>query len=316
MDCKLTHPASDSEKGSILVIALVYFVVFSMTGVLFLQLADRMRLNSVNMVHDFKNQWAVESAISKAIWRTNILPDSLVNFQEDSLSVQYDKAALAITVSTTKWNRPYGVRIELFLDHLFNNTFYTTTAIDTNDPAITILSENITAVQAPTLPALDTAYYVSHAVAVYNNGKIFNAPMTPGIHYIRSGQVELKNNTSLVGTLVSMGPLKVTGTNVVLTAGTDSAGAYLPALIVADSVSSTSITAITINGAIICYGTFDLVQGQITGPFIGSELNAQVSLTIDDNGSDQYYTYYAGFTPPDTTAVLKVIKKGTWSQTL
>jgi len=301
-----------SEDGSVLGIVMVYFVVFSLTGLIFISLADQAHLQNVDAIHDYKNHWAVESAINEALWRLNNGPDSLATFQDSTLYSTYNEATMTLTVGTDQWDRPFEVSLEIELDHVFNNTFYTTMPIDTSDPAITFLSDDIDIQQADSLPTLDTTYYLQNAVEIYPTGAVLFDTLTSGIHYVKSGVTELKNNTYLEGTLLVLGKLKVVGTNVILKAGQDSSGAYLPALIVADSVTTTAITDITIEGAIISYGSFDIKSGTITGPFIGNDLNVQTSLIIDDQGSDQYYTYYPGFGTPDTSGTAKIIQKGSW----
>jgi len=300
------------EEGSVLGIIMVYFLVFSLTGLVFISLADQAQLQNVDAIHDYKNHWAVESAINEALWRMNNGPDSLATFIDSTLTSTYNETTMTLIVSTDRWDRPFEVSLDIELDHIFNNTFYTTMPIDTSDPAITILSDDINIQLADSLPTLDTTYYLQNAVSIYPDGVAFSDTLTSGIHYIKSGVTELKNNTYLEGTLVVLGKLKVVGTNVFLKAGKDSSGAYLPALIVADSVTTTAITDITIEGAIISYGSFDIKSGLITGPFIGNDLNVLTSLTIDDQGSDQYYTYYPGFGEPDTNATAKIIQKGSW----
>ncbi len=300
------------EEGSVLGIIMVYFVVFSLTGLAFISLADQVHLKNIDAIHDYKNQCVVESAINEALWRMNNGPDSLASFQDGALSSTYNETTMTLTVSTDQWDRLFEVSLEIELNHIFNNTFYTSIPIDTSDPAITIISDDVVVQQADSLPTLDTNYYLQNAVGIYPTGATFSSTLTNGIHYVKSGVTELKNNTYLEGTLVVLGHLKVVGSNVVLKAGQDTSGAYLPALIVADSVTTTDITNITIEGAIISYGVFDIKSGLITGPFIGNDLNVQTSLIIDDQGSDQYYSYYPGFESQDTTASEKIIQKGSW----
>ncbi|MCK5331848.1 MAG: hypothetical protein KAK01_10590 [Candidatus Marinimicrobia bacterium] len=300
------------EEGSVLGIVMVYFVVFSLTGLIFISLSDQAHLQNVDAIHDYKNHWAVESAINEALWRMNNGPATLATFQDGMLNSTYNETTMILTVSTDRWDRPFEVSLEIELDHIFNNTFYTSTPIDTSDPAITILSDDVNIQVADSLPTLDTAYYWQNAVSIYPDGASFSDTMTPGIHYIQSGETVLGNNTYLVGTLFVLGKLKVVGNNVFLKAGQDSSGAYLPALIVADSVTTTTITNITIEGAIISYGSFDINKGTLTGPFIGSELNATTAVIFDDQGSDQYYTYYPGFGEQDSSLTAKIIQKGSW----
>ncbi len=304
----------NSENGSVLGIIMIYFIVISLTSLAFFKLTGDTRIKVVNINHKSQNQYAVESAINLALWRINSIADTAGNFNYDSVYSSFHDSTMTLSVMTDRWGFHYNVSIVLDYDHAFNNMFYTTTMIDTSDPSINIFSSNNEFQLADSLPALDTTYYLANAVSIYNNGAIFNDTLTPGIHYIRGGDTELKNNSYLEGTLVVLGVLKVVGTNVHLKAGRDSSGAFLPALIVVDSVTTTDITNITVEGAIICYGHFALKNGTITGPFIGNDLEVQNSLTIDDGGSDQYYTYYPGLSSIDSSNTDLIINQGTWTQ--
>lgn len=306
-----------SEKGSALGIVMVYVFVFTLTGMVFLTICDQVILRAVEEKHRYQNMFSLESGLSRALWYMNVSDNNAGNFTDGPMTSSFTDSTMTLKVSIDRWNQSQEIYIGLDYDHAFSNTFFTTTPIDTSGGSISFTSsEGISMEVAPSLPTLDTNYYINNAVAIYNDGAVFSDSLQPGIHYVRSGVTELKNNAYLEGTLILMGKLKVVGTNVKITAGKDTAGNYLPAMIVADSVSTTDITDIIIEGAIISYGYFELKSGYITGPFIGNDLDVQNSLVIDNAAGEAYYTYYDGFAEFDSSETALIIQKGTWRQNL
>lgn len=297
------------EEGTILGIAMVYFLIFSLMGLAVLTLAAHCHHNVLDEVHALKNRYVVESMVNLALWRINQGPDSLADFTMNGVTSQFIDSTMMLIVSTSQWWKPYNVSVELKFDDAFHNPISVTGSIDTSNITMPHGFEFQT---VDSIPQIDLNYYYQHADSIYYGNQSFEDTWDPGIHYIDSGTVTLRNNFHLLGTLVVIKDLKVVGTNVLIQAGQDSSGTYLPALIVGDSVSSTSITDITIEGAIYSLGALNINKGLLTGPIISTNLVVQNSLTIDSTGAEQYYSYPPGFDIPAISSINKSMITGTW----
>lgn len=296
------------QHGSALVMAMIYFVIFSLTGMAALSLAAHYRIESVKTKQAKMVDLNMESVLNEALWRLNSGADSLANFSRDGVTSSFDENTRTLTVSG------YGKTLTVTLEdmHPFNHGVAYRDEIDTSSYSVTLL-EGHGMRQFPFLPQVDTSYYMSNAVAVYNANTDFDSIMTPGIHFATKN-VFLKQGASLEGTLVVMGKLKVVGTDVTLQAVPDSNGVYLPALIVADSTADISTTpGIIIRGPIYSSGPFDMKGGTLTGPLVGTEIQLSQKLDINDLSNEKYYGYPAGF--GDVTAYdwPKRILKNSWN---
>lgn len=283
---------SAHEDGSVLAIVMIYFVIFSLTGLAALAVAAHYRVEVVHAQQQDSNEMAIESVLNEALWRINCGADSLGNFTRDSITATYNSSTQLLTVSSSA--KTISVSLEEM--HPFSHGVAYRDVIDTSSYSITLLPGHGIR-QFPMLPPMDTTYYLSHAVAIYNSGNInIEGVMTPGIHYVKKGTVFLKNGAYLDGTLVVMGKLKVVGTDVTLNATQDSSGTYLPALIVADSTADISTTpGIIIRGPIYSAGPFSMKGGTLTGPLVGTEIELSSKLDINDLSNEKYYAYPPGF---------------------
>jgi hypothetical protein len=300
-----------NNDGSILGITMIYFLVFAITGTAILMVAALFRLDTQDEVHAITNKYAVESTLNLALWRVNNGMDSLATFQNEGVSSQYIDSSMTLIVSTSQWGESLRVTVDLELETAFSNPVSITGTLDTSNITLT---SGYNFQKIDSLPKIDLNYYYQNADYIYTGDQSFEGPLPSGIHYVENGKVTLRNDFHLVGTLVVLDELKVVGTNVLLQAGQDSSGTYLPALIVTDSVTTpeTEITDITIEGAIYSTGEFEIKKGFFTGPFIGTELEVKNSLTIDPTGAEQYYSLPPGFEAPDPLFARKWIKKGSW----
>jgi len=287
-----SHKCQKNRRGSVLAIVMIYFVVFSLTGLAALAVASYYKMEVVQAKQNESNYLAVESVLNEALWRINVGADSLADFSRNGITSTYSSITRLVTISSEK--RTISVALEDM--HPFSQGVAFRDAIDTSSYSITLLPGHGIR-QFPTLPTIDTTYYLSHAVAVYNGGNInIEGVMASGIHYVKKGTVFLKNGTYLDGTLVIMGKLKVVGTDVILNAIPDSNGTYLPALIVADSTSDISTTpGIIIRGPIFSAGPFSMKGGTLTGPLVGTEIELSSKLDINDLSNEKYYDYPPGF---------------------
>lgn len=302
-----------NDRGSILGIAMIYFLVFSITGMAILTYSAQARLNVQNHVHNIQNQYAVESTLNKALWRINNGSDSLANFEENGVIASYIDSNQTLSVSTNRWDQPVQISVEIIKDYPFNHGVAVLVDQDTSKFSVTTLPDHGMRIFA-SLPSIDTSYYLQNAVQIYTSGTTnFDDTLVSGIHYVQGGTVFLKNGAYLEGSLVVMGKLKVVGTNVSLNAVTDSNGVYIPALIVVDSSADISSNpGIEIKGAIFSTGPFDIKGGNLTGPLVGSSIVFTKNLIINDEANEKYYCWPPGFGDRNSYNWPKQIKKRTW----
>ena len=279
------------ERGTVLGLALIYFAIFSLTGLAALSMAAYYRVETAHSVVHTTNDLALESVLNEALWRINSGPDSLANFTRGDFTVALDSSDTQLSIT----GPTISLTVELEEMHPFNHGVAYRDDIDTSTYSVTVLPGHGIH-RFNFLPPVDTAYYRSHAVAVYNGNVTFDSVMTPGIHFVEKGNVFLKNGSYLNGTLVIMGKLKVVGTEVTLNATTDTSGVYLPALIVADSTADMTTTpGIIIRGPIYSTGPFDIKGGTLTGPLVGTSIVLSQKLDINDQANEKYYRYPPGF---------------------
>jgi len=302
-----------NEDGSILGIAVIYFLVFSIAGLAVLTFSARVRIDIQKQVHKIKNQYALESVLNKAIWRLNNLPDSLANFLDNGVIAAFDDTLKTLSVETERWSQPLSLTVEVMKDYPFNHGVAVLVEQDTSKFSVTTLPGHRMRIFSA-LPEIDSDYFMDNAVQVYTSGTTtFNDTLESGIHYVSGGTVFLKNGAYLEGTLVIMGKLKVVGTTVCLISGKDSRGVHLPALIVADSSADISSNpGITIKGAVFSSGIFDIKGGNLTGPLVGSSIIFNNNLVINDEADEKYYEWPSGFGDLNSYDWPQMIKKRSW----
>jgi len=302
-----------NERGSILGIAMVYFLVFSITGMAILNYSAQALLNVQNHVHTIQNQYAIESTMNKALWRINNGSDSLANFEENEVLASFIDSNQTLSVTTNRWDQPVQVNVEIIKDYPFNHGVAVLVEQDTSKFSVTTLPGHGMRIFS-SLPTIDTSFYRQNAVQIYTSGTTtFDDTLVSGIHYVEGGTVFLKNGAYLEGSLVVMGKLKITGSNVSLNAIVDANNNYIPALIVVDSSADISSNpGIEINGAIFSTGPFDIKGGNLTGPLVGSSIVFSKNLVINDEANEKYYCWPLGFGDRESYNWPKQIKKRTW----
>jgi len=293
-------------------VAMLYFVIFSLVGMGTLILAGFSRSNSENQVTSKKIDYEMESILNIAQWRMNHGNDSLANYSENNISVTFNNSTNILsamsTVDTTK-----KISITLKHDFPFNHGVAYLTETDTSKNSIATLP-NHGIKQFNVWPDLDIDYYRNNAVKIYTSVEKFDSIMEPGIHFVESGTVRLNNGTSLNGTLVILGKLKIVGSNITLSAQMQPDSTYLPALIVADSTADVSTSpAINIYGAVFSSGPLSIKGGNLTGPLVATTMRLSANLNINDQANDKYYHWPHGFGNIDNYDWDKEIVNGSWN---
>ncbi|MEE8186773.1 MAG: hypothetical protein V3T99_03815 [Nitrososphaerales archaeon] len=302
-----------SEEGSILGIALIYFVVFSITGLGVLTFAWYFRKDSLDESHSYINKYAAESMANLAIWRANTGPDSLANFEDNGAISVYDSSTRILTVNTNRWDQPHEISVELDPIHTFERCLsYTLSEGDTTKGSITYLF-NHRPLRFRFLPDFDITYYKQNAVQIHTGESSLKDTLPPGIHYVDGGEVTLRRGAYLAGSLViTNGGEVFLRRDVTVRSIQDSSGAWIPAIIV-DSTAVISFNRRSfVYGAVFSERKLN-IKGTFTGPIVAPEAKLNKQSVIDDLSSENYYnTWPPGFGELHFYDWPKRIKKGTW----
>lgn len=305
----------NSEEGSVLGIALIYFVIFSIAGLGVLVFAMYFRQDSLDESHSYINKYAADSVINLAMWRANSGPDSLANFEDNGVISVYDSATRILMVSTNRWDQPYEINVELDPIHTFERCISYTVAGDTSHGSIAYLF-NHGPLKFEFLPSFDTTYYKQNAVQIHTGVSSYNGTLPPGIHYVDGGEVHLSNGASLEGTLViaNEGQLNFQGNpNVTIRSVPDTNGVWIPAIIFHSTAAPTVFKQrVIVDGPV--FSEIDLtITGTFTGPIVAPTVTLHQQGVIDDQSSETYYnTWPPGFGELHSYDWPKKIKKGTW----
>ncbi len=332
-----------SESGTILGIALVYFLVFSITGLGVIALSGSDRVRTENSVRKTMNYHHAESLISQSLWRVSISGASNGNISGESGTATLDSTTNTLTIVTAKddtltvttvsdnpfnYIYSYSYRHEdhcwWMCPHFCNGHDHDNEDDsdadhpdphehedddhehfddDDNDgcyepiPNIAF-SDDHSPQPWDELPEPDEQWFRDHATEVYANCSVtYRDTIPPGIHFIeKSGKVILKNQSYLRGTFFVKGNLKILGTGVRIDAGTDSSGTLLPALLVEGPDSKIwGSPNLIVNGAIWSNQHLFIKGGDFTGPLVAPSLVPNHKISLNDQGSDTYYTWPSGF---------------------
>lgn len=304
-----------TEEGSILGIAMIYFVIFSITGMGMLAFAAYFRLDTQDQSHSYTNKYAIESAVNVALWRANSGSDSLANYEDNGVTATYIDSTRILTVSTNKWNQSYQLTAEFKPIHPFGRSLSYTGQMDTSRGTINYLFDH-RPFKFAFLPTIDTAYYRQNAVQIHTGTSSYNSALPPGIHYIDGGLVRMRSGSSLDGSLVVVngGQLEFPGnSNAIIRSIQDTNGVWIPAIIFDSTATFTSFKRrITVDGPV--FSERDLrILGTFTGPIVAPDVTNWTWGTIDDQSNEQYYTWPPGFGDLYSYDWPKKLKPGTWS---
>lgn len=193
-----------NEEGSILGIAMIYFLIFSIMGLAVLTLAAHWQITNLEEVHDVKNRYAVESTLNLALWRINSGSNSLANFELNSTTSQYSDSTNFLTVTTNRWNKPHQIKVRMGEDHHFNHGVAAKQNLG-GSHTLTVSSAHKFR-KFDFLPTIDITYFENNAVGIHDSSSfsLANDTLSPGIHLFEGDWIIL-TDMYLEGTLVFRG---------------------------------------------------------------------------------------------------------------
>ncbi|MFA4839333.1 MAG: pilus assembly PilX N-terminal domain-containing protein [Candidatus Neomarinimicrobiota bacterium] len=302
-----------SEDGSILGMVLVFFLILTIVGTAFLTLASQESMLSAKQYHRTRAFYRAESGLNIALWRINHGADGFGTFSTDTVTVEFDTVTNILRATGTSGSAERTLQVNLFQDHPFNHIVSYRTALDTSN----FYLENLNGHDIQTytqMPQVDLSYYISHANYYYTGDISFTGVMPPGIHYV-NGDVTMKNETVLNGTLIVTGSVKFVGLVTINAQLIPDTTIYYPALVSGDTAHTSEIGGnpnLMINGAVYSNGIVDFKGQAISGPIIATKVILRSGVMVDDQGSDKYYHYPPGFTAEENFDWEKRRVKGTW----
>lgn len=312
-----------SSAGFVLPIVLIIAFVLTTSGTAFLTMYTGGSKNLTARINEQKVLYCAEAGIRKAIWRMNRVPlgewEQWATFSESNNAVTYIDSIMTLTSVGNVGDKTDTIRVEIVLD---TGTSHTVASLP--DGFTTVGGSGELYGPDPgefsALPIVDANYYLGLANSVYGQPDslvtetFINETLTDGIHFIY-GDVDVKNNTVLNGTLVATGAISFSGANDIsaqqVPADSSYYPAYYPAVIACgDSLSDIEggTTNLVINGMIYSTTSIALNPVNINGPIIAPTVELAGSFTVT------YDTLYAlsppGFTWPPGSFAATI---GSWS---
>lgn len=308
-----------NQSGSVLVLIMIFFLVFTIIGIGYLSLAALEGRVSQAQVQRMQAFIRAENALNIGLWRINHGSDQEGTFDYDSLAADYDSSLLVLKGYGTSGNHTCSLAVQLFKDHPFNHIVAYQSNLDTSNYTLSHLPDHQVA-RFDVLPSIISIlnYYYTIADYYYEGNKSFDGTMAPGIYYV-NGNVTMKNGTYLNGTLVVTGDVKFIG-HVTINAQKDPEDTtlYFPALIAGDTAKTESDILgdplLVINGAVYSTGAVVFKGKQISGPIVASKVELKSGVTISDQGNSCYYRFPRGFGDPADFSWHKLILKGSWQR--
>lgn len=287
------------ERGSVTPILMIMATIMLISGLAFLSVGASKTKTVDNAMNHIQAKYYAESAIHKTIWRIGRTdPDTWftwATFGDSTSSASFDTTSNVITAIGRFGGSVDTIRAHVKLNPVPAEQIMHVVAYEA---AYTVYGSSGT-MTYPTgygpykvdqVPVLDTNFYRDNANYTYTGNKTFNSPLPAGIHFV-NGNVDVKNGTSLTGTLVATGTIKFQG-QVTITATqvpstSPSYPAYYPAVASLDTTAVTAVEGgnqnLTINGLLYARGKVDLNPATITGVIISKvvELKGSYSVTYD-----------------------------------
>jgi acetyltransferase-like isoleucine patch superfamily enzyme len=293
---------------------LSLFMIFSFTGVASLNLASYTSMEAQNSVQAVKNQYAVESTISVALWRMNAIADSAANFTSGDVTCSYDAPQRLLTASIDRYDKRETVRITLADDNHFTHSLSARSGIEYNGYALNSISEPR---EFDFLPQSDLNYYYSNAVEIHteSNHTYHNGQLADGIHVFLGSNIELEN-VSIFGSAVFVGENITFDKNVHIVADTtlgDAAMIFTNPNVETSFIYNHSNNSFTVNGPIYSEGTIYLRDGDLSGPIVADRIELLDDITLNEEIDSKFYKWTHGFGEQDDYEFPKRVNR--WERT-
>jgi len=297
------------DRGVVFPITLVFSLVVTISGIAFLSLSVSGSTMLKRSTNQAKVLYLTEGAVRKTLWKLERCPigewETYGNFSDSTevgvVDVTYDGTTNMLACNGTVSEASKQIRVFVDLDVPMEHVITYTADLQQNGTSGDVTHDD----SSPpaffdVLPAVDFTYYEGIADTIYNppTGKqTFNDSLSPGIHYV-NGDVDVKTETILDGTIVATGAIRFFGSGEIFAqpvpGDTLSPPTHYPAILSAANGESDMLggsPGLTIHGMIYSRGNVDLNPCNVNGPILGS--NVVLSGSYDVAYDPKY-----GRTPP------------------
>lgn len=307
------------QAGFILGLVLVFFAIFTIIGVAFIQLSGDERIETRKHYQRIKAFYLAEGGIQRTLWVMNRVSPAKASYSNDSVSVVYDAAKKIITATGQAGSAKRVVRVMLEIDHPFRHivSYRKSLKMDKSQSSLSYV-RGAEPKRFSRFPLPDLSYYKSIADTVIDLGGSKRVELSgkklKGIVFI-NGKVKLRNHVTLNGTLVATNDIEFDGASEIHAQQNFlslSGKGFYPAIVCAASVISKKKSQTIVNGAVYASKKIKLNNGNFSGPLVADRIQIKKKTVVSDSGSTQYYEQPPGFLSPTSKKDDWRIKPGSW----
>lgn len=282
-----------------LVAVLMVFVIFSFTGVAVLNVSYLSSAASLETTQNIRLQYEIESRINEALWRINAGADTLVNYNIDGASVNWDPSLSILSVDVNNYCMESEILLDLSMDTPFSSAIASSNSINTDEYTATAEEEH--AVQKfNVMPNVDYDWFLQNAAVIHHgNQKSWSEASLSqeGVHIFLGNNLEITGLSLENSTLVFLGNDILFSSNNTIKAPVPSGSEdAVPAIVFINPYTDLTILAGThIEGAIFCAGQLNVENATLSGPVVAGDVTLLSDINFIDKEHPKYYRWTQGF---------------------
>lgn len=311
----------EDERGYILGLVLIFFVIFTILGLSFVQMSGYERLYASKHEDNMRAFYYADAGLQRGLWLINKVSKEAASFEDSTVTVVYDTTTNELISTGYSGGATYTLKVIVEQDNPFNHIVSYQTNLLLGDNATVSHIDGAEIIQTNHFPVPDMDYYQSIADTVIDldgTGEVkFNGDTLYGIVFV-NGKVRVQNDTVIYGTLAATNDIKFAGDSEIYSQqvpGSDPPQ-YYPAVIAsgAEQVEVEGTPTQQVYGAIYSSGQVIQIGGQWTGPVVADDVDIRNNSTLSDNGEATYYGQPPGFEYPSGSSGDYQIKSGSWQK--
>ena len=281
---------------------MVTAIIFSITGLGVLNLAQAVILDAQTAAHTLEDQIEVESVANIALWRLNTGADSLGSLSSGDITSTFDSTDLILTVELATAEDTSGFKLTLEEDHHFRRAIGTRNTISQSTYLIGEEKEHRLRENFGFLPIVDLAFWMNLADTIYteHDRTYLDTDLREGILIFTGDGVKIQDVSLYNTTMIFTG----TGIDFIrdnIVSATQNDSLVYPALVFTDSVFTFFVNEWFssrqdhIYGAIYSAGSILLRKGELSGPVVARHVLLWRNMDFIDDQYPQYYRWPRGF---------------------
>lgn len=232
----------EDQHGFILGLVLIFFLIFTILGLTFIEMSRSERVQVFNYYEKIKAYYYAEGGIQKALWLLNQVSAAQATFTDATVSVIYDANNLKLTATGQSGNAQKSIQVTLVPSDVWPYVLFTDTKklelkkgkgtvtgnIHSNDKVdidykkYTVNGTVTEAAPTVTAPTVDWTFFKTAAIAAgqyFTSDIKFNSAGSPysGVWYTTK-KVKINKDAVINGTIVAKKDVKFEGDNTSVTA--------------------------------------------------------------------------------------------------